>query len=260
MQLGCAIPVILALCSCGIPAASGYGADEITARASSGLWHAGMGLGAGDHFEYDVCDATGAPASGPHCYAVRLEFVALLGSGAGDVWVVQSLVREGAEEPVRHILFIDPRTMSAAAASAGSRAHADSVGQTVLYLAGLANEHSPKRLAVGEWWGDVGSILPHSRLIVASQTAIPGDSPGAFVLEHDFFETSTFIVAGGVSLPVSGTLYDPYWPLPDPGVLFSFEMTGSSQTGPLRQGCDRGRRNAADRTPAPFNPARGMRA
>jgi len=46
--------------------------------------------------------------------------------------------------------------------------------------------------------------------------------------QHTLFDTSSFAIHRDIPLPVSGILYDPYWPLPEPRVLFVFELVDTN--------------------------------
>ena len=227
-----------------------FSVEDVIRYNQHNSWYAGKGITPGDFFVYDVCDVTGngiggggaavaggvdAPATvttatptGDHgggCYTIRLDFYAELQSGNRDVWVTQAeITRNGT---VHHRIFmIDSGTMEIKTAY-GGRPHADSVDATLFFLDGFAHKSAQKTLRVGEVWGTVGSFNDGAKLVVTSQDTVQmhgGGELDVFILQYEFFETSTFAVNRDMPFPVHGVAHDPYWPLPGPPVLFAFEL------------------------------------
>ncbi len=67
--------------------------DLIDRKGKSATWHLGKGLTPGDQFTYKICDMILIiPESPDHCYQISLEFVDILKSPHGDVWIIQAVM------------------------------------------------------------------------------------------------------------------------------------------------------------------------
>jgi len=219
---------------CAVQSGTAYpsGVDEIIQHSRDSMWYAGDGIVPGDFFTYEVCDATDRHRDGHGCYTVRLDFYAVMKSSGRDVWIVQAGVRDDGADS-HHVLAVDLDTMGIRTMDYAARHYAESLSRTVLLVADFADRQAPKPLDIGEVWGHPPSVDPYAELVVASRDSleVQGRDLDVFLVQHRFFETSTIAIHRDVALPVSGVLYDPYWPLPDPPILFVFELTESSAVG-----------------------------
>jgi len=221
---------------CAVQSGTAYpsAVDEIIQHSRHNTWYAGGGLVPGDFFTYEVCDATDRHRDGHGCYTIRLDFHGIMKSSGRDVWMVQAGVRDGGADS-HHVLAMDLDTMEIRTMDHAARHYAESLSRTVLSVADFADLQSPKPLDIGAVWGHPPSVDPYAELVVASRDRleVQGRYLDVFLIQHRFFETSTIAIHRDIALPVSGVLYDPYWPLPDPPILFVFELTGSSVVGAM---------------------------
>lgn len=222
--LFCLVAVLLA-----IPAAYGFGVDNIIERHDADMWHLGKGISPGDFFFYNVCDASLHPQVSK-CYTVRLDFYAELLSPAGEKWVVQAEITDSEHILHHHIFLVDSDTFDITTGHQGIE-YAASVNDTIFYLAQFASKHDSKQIRMGQAWGDVPTTLNHAELTVTTEDTIhlaDGNTVDVAILEYWVFESSTFVVAGEIGLPVSATVYHPYARFNNPALDFAFELIDSS--------------------------------
>lgn len=223
--LSCSVALALAF------AGTAYGLDagDIVALHDAQVWHLGKGIVPGDYFVYAVCDISVHPST-DECYTVRLDFVAELMSATGQTWVVQAEITDSAHALHNHIFLVDSETFRIDTGHRGT-GYADSVEDTVFYLARFASAHDPKQFEIGTVWGDVPTTLNGAELVVASEDEVYITGAGAVrvaVLEYWAFGTSTFAVSESMGLPVSATVYGPYVASGVPRLDFTFELTDFS--------------------------------
>lgn len=210
------------------PAAYAYSVDDIIKRTTQNQWHVGMGITPGDFFTYAVCDGTPRiPYMDESCYTIRMDFYAELESYGRYMWIVQAEITTE-DTTIHRIFLIDSETMKITTVPADAGyAHSESVGDTILYLAEFANKATPKNLLMGHTWGTLDSIDTNAKLIVAlnDSVQINEQTLDVSILQHKFFETSAFAIHRDIPFPIYAVMYDPYWPLPEPPILFTLELT-----------------------------------
>jgi len=210
-------------------AAHAFSIDEIMLHAEQKSWYAGKNLQAGDFFTYGICDGTAVART--DCYTVRMDFYALMESGNRNIWMVQAEIHDG-DQTTPHILAVDASSLDIKTIDFVAEPYADSIERTVFFIGEFASEHSPGQLSIGSTWGELASLDPNSELTVMSRGyySIPAgkDDIDVYLVQHTLFDTSSFAIHRDIPLPVSGILYDPYWPLPEPRVLFVFELVDTN--------------------------------
>lgn len=206
------------------------GIEEIIRQADHNKWHVGKNISHGDFVVYVICDSQSHHGR-QGCYTIRMDFYVLMQSENRDVWVVQAEIQTD-DSTMNHVFVMDSMTMRIQTISHDATAYARSVQDTVLFVAGLATELYPKPLSVGQVWGDISSIDPDASLILQSQdtVTIQDTDVDVFVLQYTLFETTYFMINPDIPFPIHGVFYDPYWPIAEPPVRFTFEMIESSHT------------------------------
>lgn len=217
--------VVILLVSGTIPAYS-FDVNDIVTQQDT--WHTGKDILAGDSFTYLVCDNSKHAS----CHVLRLDFHVQIPSGNEDTWVIGAQVSN--ENTTDHHIFLMDSQMDITTNYAGADA-ADSMQDTLFFLNQLAHRNAPKPLEVGKSWGNIITTLNRGDEMIVKSTDIlhlqNGQSIDVFVAEYGFFETSTFAISRDLPFPASAIVYDPYSRLPDPGVIFAFEIIDYSKGG-----------------------------
>ena len=206
--------------------ASAIGIDEIMEHGNRDIWYTGKTLGPGDSFVYLICDNTSHRLHHLDCYQLRMDFYIELKSEKRNVWIVQAEFSDE-HHTVPHIFLIDSDTLHVTAdAAAGSLA--DSVENTLFYLAQFTTKYSPKQLELGEVWAEIPSTVQlGSELIVANRDVIEIDDGHTFdihLVRYGLFESSIFAISPNLPFPAYAVAYNPYHITSDPPVLFSIEL------------------------------------
>ena len=221
--------------------------NDIVTEHTKNQWYTGKGIAPGDSFTYRICDYHDRHLffDGPQnsCYQIRMDFYIQLESYTRDnIWVVQAEIilvddNNNHNDPFFHIFLIDPDTMQIKTYSSNNNklksSYVESIEQTIFYLHKFASEQQPKHLHIGGNWGKILSrtnfgtdlIITSKDQITTSATTIQNSTTmNVFVLEYGLFESSTFTISPDIAFPLTGTIHDPHWILPDPPLLFTFEL------------------------------------
>ena len=230
------IPYFLTLLFLIPVAAYGFNIDEVVERHEAALWHVGKAITPGDFFVYRICDG----AVHPHmCYTMRLDFYANLLSSSGNMWIVQAEIHHG-DDTEHHIFLVDSETFRITTDHAG-HSYARSVEDTIFYLTKFAPPNDPKRLNIGDVWGQISpslhnaelTVTAHDEIIITNKTSdtvydqhqiVNMTTLDVAILEYWVFETSVMAVSPDLGLPVYALAYKPYVILDDPPMAFTLEL------------------------------------
>ncbi|PJB98102.1 MAG: hypothetical protein CO079_03805, partial [Nitrosopumilales archaeon CG_4_9_14_0_8_um_filter_34_10] len=140
--------------------------DLLDRKGKPATWHLGKGLTPGDQFTYKICDMILIiPESPDHCYQISLEFVDILKSPHGDVWIIQAVMDH--QDKKTYSIFQISATTWDITTDGTSIPYADSVARTIFWIGKFANELDQKPLAVGKSWGKVATYTaPATELVV----------------------------------------------------------------------------------------------
>ena len=149
--------------------------------------------------------------------------------------MVQAEIHDG-EQTIPHILAVDTSSLDIKTIDFAAQQYADSIERTVFFIREFASAHSPGQLSIGSTWGRIASLDPDAEMTVMSRDyySFPTsrDDIDVYLVQHTLFDTSSFVIHQDIPLPLSGILYDPYWPLPESRILFVFELVDTNlQTG-----------------------------
>jgi hypothetical protein len=185
--------------------------DLLYRKGNSHTWYLGKGLGPGSLFAYKVCDMTlTIPESPDPCYHISLEFIDVLKSSHGDVWVVQAVI-DHQNKRAHSIFQISPTTFDITT-DGTSIPYSDSVLRTIFWIGKFANEFGQKPLTVGKSWGKVATYTaPNTEFVVRNDEIInlKGHQVHTFVLGYNLIEQSTVNISENFPFPIRATIYKP---------------------------------------------------
>lgn len=187
-------------------------ADLFQRKEKSDTWYLGKGLGPGSMFTYKVCDMIlTIPESPDHCYQISLEFIDILKSPRGDVWIVQAVMDH--QDKRTYSIFQTSAATFDITTDGASIPYADSVSRTILWIGKFTNELNQKPLVVGKSWGKVAThTAPKTELVVRNTEIINFNKEQqlhTFVLGYNLIESSTVNINKDFPFPIRAIIYKP---------------------------------------------------
>jgi len=207
--------------------------DLLDRKGKPATWHLGKGLVPGDQFTYKVCDAILIiPESPDHCYQISLEFVDILKSPHGDVWVIQAVMNH--QDKKTYSIFQISATTFDIATDGTSIPYADSVSRTIFWIGKFANELDQKPLAIGKSWGKVATYTaPATELVVRDIEAIEFNNEEpfhTFVLGYNLIEQSIVNINEDFPFPIKAVIYKPTISHQNIPLQFTIELVNHTNT------------------------------
>jgi hypothetical protein len=177
-------------------------------------------MNAGDYFEYDLCK-NNHPHQ-PICFTVFFEILNSVYTDISNYYVASALITHDKQMHSR-VFLIDIDTFEITDVD-----HADSyatdISETIFWL---GKESKTIDLEPGYEISQITSYLSDD---VSMRVRGPsyGGSPGDHTISYSVFETSEILINQNMPLPVSATVYSALHVLPEPRLLFSFQITDHS--------------------------------
>ena len=226
---------------------------------NNSLWSLGNGIAEGDYFVYKICnDNMMYQIIYPyHCYVISLEFVKILESYNGDVWIVQSyftidgtigdtigdniydtidytIVNSNNTSPL--ILLIDPYTFHVTTDPFNKKI-GESLENTIFSL----STYGKQSLSIGIVWDEIDSYFTNKiPLEIKNKQTIeiftPSFTPNSSndtsnytsvetsVLSYDIIVPSNVYLHNDFPFPLKAELYSPHVIYPKPQELYYFEL------------------------------------
>ena len=187
--------------------------DLLHRKGKPATWYLGKGLVPGDQFTYKICDMILIiPESPDHCYQISLEFIGILKSPHGDVWVVQATMDH--QDKKTYSIFQISATTFDITTDGTSIQYANSVSRTLFWIGKFANELDQKPLAIGKSWGKVATYTaPATELVVRNTQVIGFDNNEqqfhTFVIGYNLIEQSTVNINEDFPFPIKAVIYKP---------------------------------------------------
>lgn len=186
--------------------------DLLDRKGKPATWYLGKGLVPGDLFTYKVCDMILIiPESPEHCYQISMEFIDILKSPHGDVWIIQ--VTMDHQDKKTYSIFQISATTFDITTDGTSIPYADSVSRTIFWIGKFANELDQKPLAVGKSWGEVATYTaPATELVVRNTQVIEFNNEEpfhTFALGYNLIEQSIVNINEDFPFPIKSVIYKP---------------------------------------------------
>ncbi len=197
------------------------------------LWHVGKGLAPGDSFTYNICEnARRSLHDYGGCYTLRMDFYEKLLSRDNAVWIVQAGI-SGHNNTDHHVFLMDANTLDISTDHAASK-FADSVKNTVFYMAQFSHGMAPQSLRVGSSWGDASqSTIFETEPVVSHHDTVEldGRSVDVSVIRYGLYAPSHTVISREVPFPISAISYSQVPSVRDPVILSAFELIEYSPGG-----------------------------
>ena len=207
--------------------------DLLDRKGKPATWHLGKGLTPGDQFTYKICDMILIiPESPDHCYQISLEFVDILKSPHGDVWIIQAVMDH--QDKKTYSIFQISATTWDITTDGTSIPYADSVARTIFWIGKFANELDQKPLAVGKSWGKVATYTaPATELVVRNTQVIEFNNEEpfhTFALGYNLIEQSTININEDFPFPIKAVIYKPTISHQNIPLQFTIELVNHTNT------------------------------
>lgn len=208
--------------------------DLLDRKGKPATWHLGKELAPGDQFIYKICDMILiVPESPDHCYQLNLEFIDILKSPNGDVWVVQAIIDH--QEKMTYSIFQISATTFDITTDRTSIQYANSVSRTLFWIGKFANELDQKPLAIGKSWGKVATYTaPETELVIRNKQVITLDDNNqqfqTFTLGYNLIEQSTVNISDDFPFPIKAVIYKPTALHQNTPLQFTIDLIGYSNT------------------------------
>jgi len=172
------------------------------------MWKLGDNIQKGDMYEYKICsDRIISQVIYPyHCYNIELEFVTILESYKGKVWVVQGNFTT-LEINRSMILFINPDTFEVDTDLLNVDL-GNSLENTIFSL----SKYGEKSLSIGTVWGMVPSYFTNDIPLEIKKHELIDTSLGEInskVLGYDVIVSSNYYVNEQYPFPVKASIFSP---------------------------------------------------
>jgi len=187
--------------------------DLVHRKGKPATWYLGKGLGPGEVFTYKVCDMILIlPESPDHCYQISLQFIDILKSPHGDVWIVQAVVDH--QDRKTYAIFQVSATTFDITTDGTSIPYADSVSRTIFLIGKFANEFDQKPLTIGKSWGKIATYTaPETELIIRNSEVVGfGNNKQqlqTFTLGYNLIEQSILSINDDFPFPIKAVIYKP---------------------------------------------------
>jgi len=190
---------------------------------NNSLWSLGNGIAEGDYFQYKICnDDTIQQRIYPyHCYEINLEFVTILTSYNGDVWVVQgNLITPDISQQM--IFLINPDTFQVST----DKLNVDlgnSISDTIFSL----SSYGVQSLSIGTVWDEIDSYFTNKiPLEIKNKQSIQifNGTIETSVLSYDIVIPSNIYLHNDFPFPLKAVTYSPNIIYPEPQEEYYFEL------------------------------------
>jgi len=195
--------------------------DKVNQKYESSLWKLGENIQEGDTYEYKICsdsnyDRIISQIIHPnHCYTISLEFVTILESYKGMVWVVQgnftipsTILGTTPEISNQMILLINPDTFQVSTDKLNVNL-GSSLENTIFSL----SIHGKKSLSTGTIWGMIPSYFTNDIPLEIKRHQIidtPIGEIDSIVLGYDIIEESNYYISKNIPFPVRAEILSPH--------------------------------------------------
>ncbi len=198
---------------------------------NNSLWRLGDNLQEGDYYSYKICnDNTLYQKIYPyHCYIISLEFVTILQSYKGDVWVVQgnfTILGTTPDITEQMIFLIDVDTFKVNT-DILHKELGDSIQNTIFSL----SIYDEKSLSIGTVWDQLDSYYTNkipleikNKQTIQVQTKSLNGTIETSVLSYDIIIPSNIYLHNDFPFPIKAKLYSPNIIYPTPQELYYFEL------------------------------------
>ena len=197
------------------------------------MWHIGDQITPGDSVIYEICDYRHPTPHDVGCYQIQMDFHVKLASMNKSVWIVQAAITKN-NLTQNHIFLIDSDMLKITTDYTGGY-YADSIKETVLYLAKYASGWAPKYLHVGERWGIIESSFGYNIGLVVSYKDIieiaNGEILDVYTIQYRLWDPSTFTISKDLPFPITAIVYSPYQQTSEPVLAFTFELLDYTRIG-----------------------------
>ncbi|KEQ56874.1 hypothetical protein AAA799N04_00544 [Marine Group I thaumarchaeote SCGC AAA799-N04] len=208
--------------------------DLLDRKGKPATWYLGKNLIPGDQFTYKICDMILIiPESPEHCYQLSLEFVDILKSPHGDVWVVQA-VMDHQDRKTYSIFQLSAATFDITT-DGTSIPYADSVSRTLFWIGKFANEFDEMPLAIGKSWGKIATYTaPETDLVIRNKEVIALDDNNqqfqTFALGYNLIEQSIINISDDFPFPIKAIIYKPTASHQNIPLQFTIELVNHTNT------------------------------
>lgn len=196
--------------------------DHIIQHYDSSLWGVGNNLKEGDSYEYKICgDKTISQVIHPyHCYNIELDFVTILESYKGKVWVVQGNFTT-LEINRSMILFINPDTFQVDTDLLNVDL-GNSLENTIFSL----SVYGDKSVSIGKQWGMIPSYFTNDVSLEIKRQELIDTKIGiisTMVLGYDVIQQSNYYISD-LPFPVKASIFSPNIIFPEPVEEYWYEL------------------------------------
>lgn len=219
--------IVVTIVMVSIPSVYGDFSDIVQQKYDESLYHVGINLTEGDVYEYKICsDDTIQQVIYPyHCYNIQLNFVTILESYKGKVWVVQGNFTTP-EINRSMILLIDVDTFEVST----DRLNVD-LGNSIQNTIFSLSQYGKSSLSIGTVWGIIPSYFTHDVPLEIKRHELIDTEIGeidSVILGYDVVQPSNYYISNDFSFPVRGNILSPNIIFPEPIELFYFEIINFS--------------------------------
>ena len=187
------------------------------------MWKLGGTIQEGDLYQYIICsDKTISQIIYPyHCYNIELEFVTILESYNGEVWVVQgNFTTPDINRSM--ILLIDPTTFKVTTDKLNIDL-GNSLENTIFSL----SQYGEKSLSIGAVWGMVPSYFTNDVPLEIKKQKLIDTKLGVIdskILGYDVIVQSNYYLSENYPFPVKASIFSPNIIFPESVVEYWFEL------------------------------------
>jgi len=194
-------------------------------------WSLGNNIQKGDYYSYKICldDKMYQKIYPYHCYDISLEFVTILTSYTGDVWVVQgNLTTPHTSEQMIFLIDTDNFKVSTDKLNVDL---GNSIQNTIFSL----SIYGEKSLSIGTVWDSIDSYftnkipleIKNKQTIQVQTKSLNGTivtNVETSVLSYDVVVPSNIYLHNDFPFPLKSKLYSPNIIYPEPQELYYFEL------------------------------------
>jgi len=194
---------------------------------NNSLWSLGENIQEGDYYSYKICndDYIAQKIYPYHCYNIELEFVTILESYKGKVWIVQGNFTT--LEINRSMIFlIDPDTFEVDT----DLLNVD-LGNSLENTIFLLSIYGEKSLSIGTVWDHIDSYFTNkipleikNKQTIQIPNGVVDTSIETSVLSYDIIIPSNIYLHNDFPFPLKAKLYSPNIIYPEPQELYYFEL------------------------------------
>lgn len=208
-------------------------AEAIDPPRQEPKWSFGEGLAAGDFFEYQICDSIlKIPESPNPCYVVTLEFLQLLPSPQGKMWVVAAHV----DHQVRQVdmIFQILEDSFKIKTDGMTIPYADSIEKTLGWIRQHASKFEPQTLAVGKIWGEINSQTEGAKtellLTQVDSVQVNDKTYDTYKVGYYLTKESFVQIKDGFPFPIKAAIYKPVSAYQNIPLVFTVDLLSYSHS------------------------------